>query len=391
LEVLMEKDKRDEILIEEDEIDLYELWLKLKKRWKIILGTFLIFTVATGVLGFIMTPIYRAEATIIPISSNPTGGLSQLVNQLLGIPAGGEDISSKILAVLKSRTIRDRVIEDLNLIPILVEETPEKRNPKIVANEVLEEIVTISQDRKTGTISIKVEYRDPEIAKNIAEVLIRELQKILEEKALTVAKVNRIFLEKQLLKTEKELKEALDDLANFQKKAKVIVPQEQVKGAFELYSDLLSKKIELQIELRKLESVLSTSSPRILALKDQLGAIEKQLSKFENTESLSVIPSIKAAPELIAEYTQIYVKVRSLQAKYETLLKMYEQAKLEEQKENIYVEVIDPPYVSDIPVKPKKKLIVAVAGVSGLFLGIFLALFVEWLSEMRKRYKSTEA
>jgi len=387
----MEKDKRDEILIEEDEIDLYELWLKLKKRWKIILGTFLIFTVATGVLGFIMTPIYRAEATIIPISSNPTGGLSQLVNQLLGIPAGGEDISSKILAVLKSRTIRDRVIEDLNLIPILVEETPEKRNPKIVANEVLEEIVTISQDRKTGTISIKVEYRDPEIAKNIAEVLIRELQKILEEKALTVAKVNRIFLEKQLLKTEKELKEALDDLANFQKKAKVIVPQEQVKGAFELYSDLLSKKIELQIELRKLESVLSTSSPRILALKDQLGAIEKQLSKFENTESLSVIPSIKAAPELIAEYTQIYVKVRSLQAKYETLLKMYEQAKLEEQKENIYVEVIDPPYVSDIPVKPKKKLIVAVAGVSGLFLGIFLALFVEWLSEMRKRYKSTEA
>lgn len=350
----MEKDKRDEILIEEDEIDLYELWLKLKKRWKIILGTFLIFTVATGVLGFIMTPIYRAEATIIPISSNPTGGLSQLVNQLLGIPAGGEDISSKILAVLKSRTIRDRVIEDLNLIPILVEETPEKRNPKIVANEVLEEIVTISQDRKTGTISIKVEYRDPEIAKNIAEVLIRELQKILEEKALTVAKVNRIFLEKQLLKTEKELKEALDDLANFQKKAKVIVPQEQVKGAFELYSDLLSKKIELQIELRKLESVLSTSSPRILALKDQLGAIEKQLSKFENTESLSVIPSIKAAPELIAEYTQIYVKVRSLQAKYETLLKMYEQAKLEEQKENIYVEVIDPPYVSDIPVKPKK-------------------------------------
>ncbi|HID66650.1 MAG TPA: hypothetical protein EYP32_07740, partial [Aquificaceae bacterium] len=108
----MEKDKREEILIEEDEIDLYELWLRLKKRWKIILSTFLILTIFTGILGFIMTPIYRAETTIIPVSSNPTSDLSQLASQFLGIPTGGEDISSKILAILKSKTIRDRVIEN---------------------------------------------------------------------------------------------------------------------------------------------------------------------------------------------------------------------------------------------------------------------------------------
>lgn len=383
----MEKDKREEILIEEDEIDLYELWLRLKKRWKIILSTFLILTIFTGILGFIMTPIYRAETTIIPVSSNPTSDLSQLASQFLGIPTGGEDISSKILAILKSKTIRDRVIENLNLIPVLLKEIPEGRRPEFVANELLEDMVNISQDRKTGTISIKVEYKDPELAKKIAEAYIKELQRILEEKALTVAKVNRIFLEKQLINTEKELKQALDNLANFQKKAKVVVPQEQVKGAFELYSELLSQKISLQVELRKLESVLSPSSPRILALKEQLNAIEKQLSKFESADSsLSAIPSMKTAPELIAEYTQIYMKVKGLQAKYETLLKVYEKAKLEEQRETIYVEVIDPPYVSDIPVKPKKMLMVTVAGVTGLFLGVFLALFFEWINEVKKRH-----
>jgi len=383
----MEKDKRQEILIEEDEIDLYELWLKLKKRWKIVLGTFLTLTIFAGILGFIMPPIYRAETTIIPVSSTPASDLSQLASQFLGLPTGGEDISSKILAILKSRTIRDRVIEDLNLIPVLVEEKPKERDPKIVANELLEDMVSISKDRKTGTISIKVEYKDPKTAKKIAEAYINELQKILEEKALTVAKVNRIFLERQLINTERELKQALDKLVNFQKNAGVIVPREQVKGAFELYSELLSRKIALQVELRKLESVLSPSSPRILALKEQLRAIEKQLSGFENSESsLSALPSMKVAPELMAKYTQIYIKVKGLQAKYETLLKMYEKAKLEEQKENIYVEVIDPPYVSDIPVKPKKKLMVAVAGVSGIFLGIFLALFVEWISEVKKRH-----
>ena len=383
----MEKEKREEILIEEDEIDLYELWLRLKRRWKIILTTFLVFTVSAGILAFVMTPIYKAETTIIPVSSNPASDLSQLASQFLGIPSSGEDISSKILAILKSKTIRDRVIEDLNLVPILLEEIPEDRNPKMVANALLEGMVNISQDRKTGTINISVEYKDPQIAKKIAEAYIRELQKILEEKALTIAKVNRIFLEKQLIKTEKELKLALDNLVNFQRKAKVIVPQDQVKGALELYSELLSKKIALQVELRKLESILSPSSPRILALKEQLSAIEKQLSRFENAKtSLSAIPSINVAPELIAEYTQMYMKVKGLQAKYETLLKMYEKAKLEEQKENIYIEIIDSPYVSDIPVKPKKKLIIAVAGVSGLFLGIFLALFVEWISEVKRKH-----
>jgi len=58
-------------------------------------------------------------------------------------------------------------------------------------------------------------------------------------------------------------------------------------------------------------------------------------------------------------------------------------------KEQISFQVIDPHYVQDPekPYKPKKKLIVAVALVSGLFLGIFAAFFREWLDNVKKRHR----
>ena len=384
------EERKDLPPIEEEEIDLYELWQRLKKRGKLILGVFLAGTVLSALISFLMTPVYRSEALLLPVSNQPSVGIAQLASEFLGIQAGGGDLSSKIMAVLKSRTIKERVVKKLNLVDVLLDEKPEGRDPLKAAVDVLEKMVSVSSDRKTGAITLRVDYEDPEVAARIAGAYIEELRKILEEKALTVAKANRIFLEKQLVETEKELRDKLRVLASFQKKEKVIVPQEQVKGSIELYSELVSRKIALQVKLRELESVLSPSSPQILALKEQIKAIDRQLYEIENSAGNSAIPSLGSAPEKISRYTSIFIKVKGLQAKYETLLKLYEQARMEEQKNRIYVEVIDPPSVPDVPAKPKKKLIVAVAGVSSLFLGVFLALFLDWVESARSRYREME-
>lgn len=56
-----------------------------------------------------------------------------------------------------------------------------------------------------------------------------------------------------------------------------------------------------------------------------------------------------------------------------------------DKSKNFVMAVIEKPVSTDSPVKPKRKLILAVAGISALFSGIFLAFLVEWWSNVRTR------
>ncbi len=385
------EDRERKPLQEEEEIDLYELWLRLVRRKRLIGGVFLAGVFTALAVSFILKPVYRSEASLLPVASRPTTGLSELAGQFLGIQLSKEGPSAKILALLKSRTLRERVVDRLDLVNILVKDPPPDRDVRAVAVEILKEMISVTEDRKTGVIKLSVEHEDPALARRIGEALIEELKKALREKALTVARANRVFLEAQLRETEEELKKELRELARFQRREKILVPEEQIKGTLELYAELLSKKVALQIELRKLEGVLSPDSSRINYLRRQIEAIDNQLARIENSaEGFSAVPGLENAPEKMAGYTEVLLKVRSLQAKYETLRKLYEQARLEEQREFIYVEIIDPPSEPDVPVKPKRALIVAVAGLSSLMLGVFLALFTDWLSTVRERRREKQ-
>jgi len=375
-------------LRQEDEIDLYELWLILKKRKKLILGIFLTATVLTAIVSFLMTPIYRSEATVIPVSSKSSGlgNLAELA-AIAGVPIpSAGDESSKIKAVLNSREIKERVIKKLNLIPILLEgKQPKKRDPMNVAVEILEKMVSISDDKKTGVIKISVEHKDPKLAQKIAQAYIEELQEMMNEKKLTVAKFNRMFLEEQLKEQEKRLRELQERLIAFQKKTKIIAPESQLSGVLELYSNLVSQRMSLIAKLKSMEAALAPDHPQIKALREQLAAINSQIRQIEEKSNIGALPSLSTGPEKLTEHGDLMRELKVAQKVYENLLTMYEQVKIDEAKENIYVEVIDKPNLPDVPVKPKKKLMVAVAGVSALFLGIFLAFFLEWLDNVKRR------
>lgn len=386
----MQDNRNNQVLIDEDEIDLYELWQTIWKRRRFIAIFCTAVVTISIVASLLMTKIYRSEATLIPISSSSSGlsayaGLAAMAG--MSLPSSGDD-STKIQAVLKSRTLKEAVISELDLINILNEgkEIPEDRDPLQYTLGIFDKgIYNVGEDKKTSLITITIDYKDPELAQKIGYSVISNLQEILNSKALTVAKFNRIFLEEQVADQQKKLDTIQQQLAKYQKSTKIISPDVQLKGLMDLYSSLVSKKIETQVKLKSMEANFDSSNPQVKFLRDQLDAVKAQIKELEEKTNVLALPSIDELPESMVEYGQILQQLTIVKAVYENIVKAYEQAKIEEAKGNLYVQVIDEPNLPDIKFKPKRKLIVVVAAVTSLILAVFIVFFLEFIQNVKSR------
>ncbi len=392
------------VVYEEDEIDLYELWLVLVKRKKWVLGvTFFVITIAL-ILCFLLPPVYKTEATLMPLGGKEKnlGGLSALAG-LAGISlpvSSGSGIT--VEAVLKSRTLRERIVKRLNLLPVLFPDKWDKEHKKWILKgeddkpptvfdgaEVLKKLISVSTDRKTGVVTLSVEFpKDPKMAYKIAKTALEEARKILNEKSFTIAKKYRLYVEKRLKEAKEILKNTEEIYKKFMAGKIKEVPLTIDEDVYVKYGKLKGKLLSRREALRALRESSSKDQKKIERIKKEIEEIKKKMRAIESGSFREYV----SAPDYQLNLKKLQARLEIAMGLYETLLKEYELAKAREMKEEISFQVIDPPYVPELkkPYKPKKKLIVAVASVSGLFLGIFLAFFVEWLENVKKRHLKDE-
>lgn len=393
----MQENRNNQMMIDyDDEIDLYELWQIIWKRRKFI-AIFCTTVVTISIIAsLLMTKIYRSEATLIPISSSSSSsGLSAYAGlaAMAGIPVPTDTDSTKVQAVLNSRTLKEAVVTELDLVNILNEgeEIPEDEDPIQSTVRKFEQIYNVSEDKETSLITVAIDYKDPALAQKIGYSVISNLQEILNSKALTVAKFNRIFLEEKVAEQREKLNLLQQQLTKYQKSSKIISPDAQLEGLMDLYSSLVSKKIETQVRLKSMEASFDSSNPQVKFLRYQLEAINTQIRELEEKSNVLALPSIDELPDSMVEYVQIFQELTIAQAVYENIVKAYEQAKIEEAKGNLYVQVIDEPNLPDIKYKPKRKLIVAVSAVAAIFLAICGVFFLEFIENAKNRRNEIES
>ena len=72
---------------------------------------------------------------------------------------------------------------------------------------------------------------------------------------------------------------------------------------------------------------------------------------------------------------------------FTTLKQQLETVKIEQVKNNDYVIVIDPPEIPLYRTKPKKRLMVILAGIFGLAFGIFIIIVIEYFNKYDDKSK----
>uniref|UniRef100_UPI00261FA422 GumC family protein n=1 Tax=Sulfurihydrogenibium sp. TaxID=2053621 RepID=UPI00261FA422 len=313
----------------EDEIDLFQLWDTIWSNRKFIAAFTGIITVLAAVISFVLPKTYTSEAVLLPVGGDSKSGLSSIA-AMAGLPIQTDQKQANVKAVLESLTLKERVIKDLNLLDeILKDKKSEYKYPYQVAAESLNKVIKVNIDNKNNTIKVSVDWKNPDMAQKINQSVIENLRKILNEKAFTVAKMNRIFYENQLEETKNQLKQAMDQLNKIQKEKQVILPENQIQSQVKLYADLIAEKLQLEAKIKTMSTVLTPDHPELKSAYNRLAFLNQKIAEVEgkvNTESpLSVEKTLSAIPE----YTSYYLKVQQLKAKYEILAKLLEQTRID--------------------------------------------------------------
>lgn len=368
-------------------IDLILIVWEKRLLIAIITGAFIILSV---ILAFVLPAYYESSTTVLPITADQNSALSQYAGlaALAGInlPGGGSSTPvQKIVAILKSRTLCERVVSDLKLVPMILDH-PEKitdRDPFAAAVEQFQKnYLDVNKDDKTNVIEITATFRNPAMAQKIANYSVEVLGSILNEKNLTVSKASIKMLEQQIAEQEKKVSDLQTQMARFQKDTKIITAEGQVTSAMTLYASLLQQKIGLEVNLSRLESALSPENSQILTVRAQLDAVNDQIKRIESSTGVGSI-SMGKAPEQIVEYQNIYRDLDIATKIYAGLLATYQNQKLQEAQDQLFIEVIDPAPLPEIRAKPKRKIIVVVGAISGAAIGLLAAFGVNAFRAIR--------
>ena len=215
---------------QEDEINLLDLWKILIEQKKLILFITAIITLTAITYALLATPIYRAEALLAPVQKEKNSGFNALAGQfgslasLAGVNLNGSKGNIQVsIATLRSRELTYRLIEEEDLMPVMFKKNwdesmkqwrKSKKPPTLwKAYKIFDSSRNISIDRKTGLITLTIDWDDPVLAAELVGKLVVRTNKKLREEAILNAKESIKYLKAELQKTSiVEIKESIYNL-----------------------------------------------------------------------------------------------------------------------------------------------------------------------------------
>jgi capsule polysaccharide export protein KpsE/RkpR len=323
-------------------------------------------------LAFLLPKHYQSTVQLMPPDSNDTSGMAMMaamasgtgsaLGALAGDLLGLKNTGAVFVGILRSRTVEDRLVERFSLQKVY------RAKLKEDARKELSDNTDVSEDRKSGIITIEVTDKDPQRAAAIAQAYVDELDRLAAEVNTSAAHRERVFLEERLRDVKRALNKAAVDFSQFASKNTTINIEEQGKAMVEAAATLQGQLIAEESELKGLESIYTANNVRVRSVKSRIAELRAQLEKFggeagggtptTSTSGHSLYPSIRQLPILGVTYFDLYREAKIQEAVYETLTQQYELAKVQEAKETPSVKVLDAAIVPESKSFPPRLLVI---------------------------------
>ena len=142
---------------------------------------------AMGLLALLIPNQYSSTTQLMPPENRPSSGLA-LISSFMNGAAGGEGFQlgasmlgmnssgALFMGILRSRTVEDRLVDQFNLRKVYWFARSQR-----TAREKLESNTSVSEDRKSGILAITVSDTNRQLARDLAQAYVEELDRVVSQ------------------------------------------------------------------------------------------------------------------------------------------------------------------------------------------------------------------
>lgn len=358
----MRADERNYAADDGEGVGLLDLALPLVQNLKaLVVGPLLAGVLALGIC-FLITPTFTAKTVIIPPAQPQSAAASALSS--LGALAGlaGASLGSvknpadQYVGLMQSTTVADRIIDRFKLMEVYGVTYRED------ARKQLSALVRVSVGKKDGLITIEVDDHDPQRAAEMANQYVAELRTLSAGLALSEAQQRRTFFEEQLRQARDNLTAAQKALESSGFNAGSI--KAEPRAAAEAYASLRAEATAAEVRLQAMRRSLAEDAPEVQQTLARLAALRGQLARLE----------ADSQPGGDANYVGRYREFKYQEELFGIMAKQYEMARVDESREGMLIQVVDPATPPERKSKPKRALVALATTFATLLLmaGFFI-------------------
>lgn len=326
-------------------------------------------TLIAGVYYFgIASDQYMSEVKFIVHS--PTKNVASLFTALISSAAGNS--SEDTYAVRDYLMSRDAVRrlereDDLRTLLSRPGADPISRFPGIrfwrddfeALYDAYSRFVTIDIDTTSGISTLEVKAFRPQDAQRVANALLGFSEQLVNELNARARRDTLASFKKEVADTERRIADIQSKLTVYRVRRNMLDPKSAAAGPVELLAQLNAKLASAEAQLTEIQRN-APHSPHVPLIKTRIASLEKliaaQRSKITgNTSSIATA---------LGEYERLDVERQLAEKTLASAFVSLEAAKLQAQRQQIYLETIEQPGIADYPIYPKRFASFAVVSVS---------------------------
>ena len=361
-------------------------------RRRILFRVFLLSLTLSAVIAFLIPKQYESTTRLMPPEQQGMssamlaalagkampGALGALAGSVLGI----KDSGALFVDLLGSGSIRGALVDTFDLQKVYGNRYRQDSLKR------LKRRTEITQDRKSGVITIVVTDTNRQRARDMAQAYIDQLDRLLIRVNTSAARREREFIEQRLVTVQNDLEKAQVALSDFASKNTTLDIKEQTKAMVEAGAKLQAQLVVAHAEVDSLAQFYGEGNVRMRAANARVGELERELKKLGGSTSQSgdemdgnaLYPPLRQLPVLAVRWADLYRQVKIKETVYDLLTEQYELARIEEVKSVPSVRVIDTPsWPEKKSFPPRLIIILAMTSFSVFLAAMVLVIQDRWL------------